>query len=258
MRHGIPCHLYWFACAVLLLLPAPHLRAQAAETPALIIELELGSAWQSRNDAEIPNDGSATRFSLRELAGSGPWRAGRMQVTWNPAARHGIRLLGAPFTLTETGVPATDVALQGETFGGGLPVRATYTFHSWRLGYRYLLRAGDRTSAWIGFTAKIRDAVIALEQGGTRARKTDLGFVPLLHLAGEWRPTDRWSLLLDADALAGGPGRAVDLTLQAGYRLDDHWRIRAGYRTIEGGADVTDVYTFAWLHQAVVAVDWRR
>jgi hypothetical protein len=59
---------------------------------------------------------------------------------------------------------------------------------------------------------------------------------------------------VDADALAGGPGRAEDVTVKIGYEIDDRWGVRAGYRTVEGGADVEEVYNFAWLHYAVASV----
>jgi hypothetical protein len=230
----------------------------AAQDPSSwVFELEAGPAWQSYNDVEIPNDGSATRFSLYDLAGSGPWAAGRLYVTWNINHRHGLRLLLAPLSLTATGRPEEAVTFVGEVYAAGQPTRATYTFNSYRLSYRYQFLDGEDTHAWVGFTAKIRDAVIALEQDGTSSEKTDLGFVPLLHLAGDWRFADRWHLGIDVDALAGGPGRAEDAALELGYDLDDRWTLQAGYRTVEGGADVEEVYTFAWLHYAVVSVVWR-
>ena len=77
--------------------------AVSAQDARFTLELEAGPAWQSYNDVEIPNDGSATRFSLSELAGSGPWPAGRVYLTWQLNERHGIRVLLAPFSLTETG-----------------------------------------------------------------------------------------------------------------------------------------------------------
>ena len=42
--------------------------------------------WQSYNDVEIPNDGTATRFSLSDLVGTGPWAAGQSRVVM--AGRH--------------------------------------------------------------------------------------------------------------------------------------------------------------------------
>jgi len=222
-----------------------------------VVELEAGPVWQSYNDVEIPNDGTATRFSLYDLAGAGPWPAGRLYVTWNINDRHALRLLLAPFSLTETGTPARALSFAGEAFAAGRPADATYTFNSYRLTYRYRFHDGETTTAWIGFTAKIRDAVIRLEQDGTTGEKTDVGFVPLLHVASDWRFAPGWRLGLDVDALAGGPGRAEDAALELGYDLSDRWTVQAGYRTVEGGADVTEVYTFAWLHYAVVSVVWR-
>jgi hypothetical protein len=236
---------------------APAAQVPTAQAPALIVELEAGPAWQSYNDVEIPNDGTATRFSLHDLAGSGPWAAGRLYVTWNITDRHGLRLLAAPFSLTEVGVPDEPVIFAGATYAAGEAVRATYTFNSYRLSYRYRLHAGDRVTAWAGVTAKVRDAVIALDQGPTSSRKEDFGFVPLLHLACDWRFAPRWRVGLDADALAGGPGRAVDAAITVAYDPGGRWFARTGYRMVEGGADVTDVYTFAWLHYAIASVGWR-
>jgi hypothetical protein len=221
------------------------------------VELEGGPVWQSYNDAEIPNDGTATRFSVEEVTGSGPWPAGRLYLTWRPATRHALRVLAAPLTIRETGTAPADIVFQGATFQGGVPLEATYTFDSWRLTYRYRFHEGDATRAWVGFTAKLRDAVVALEQGATEREKTDLGFVPLLHLAGSWRFAPRWTASLDADALAGGPGRAVDAALEVGYDVTPDWTVQLGYRTVEGGADVEEVYSFAWLHYAAVSLVWR-
>jgi hypothetical protein len=60
--------------------------------------------------------------------------------------------------------------------------------------------------------------------------------------------------LLDADALAAPQGRAEDVFLALTWALRDGLELRAGYRTPEGGADNDEVYSFAWLHYAVVGV----
>ncbi|HSJ23946.1 MAG TPA: hypothetical protein VK929_04615 [Longimicrobiales bacterium] len=231
--------------------------ASAAQTPRLTVEVEGGPVWQSSNQVEIPNDGTATRFSLLDVVGRGPWAAGRVYVVWNLAERHGLRLLLAPLSVTASGVLDEAVEFAGASFDPG-QARATYTFNSYRLSYRYRFRDTDRVTAWAGFTAKVRDAEIGLEQGTTSGASDDLGFVPLLHLAGEWRVAPAWRISADADALAGGPGRAVDAALKVSRRFHDNWSVSAGYRTVEGGADVTSVYNFAWLHYAVLAVTWQR
>jgi hypothetical protein len=81
-----------------------------------------------------------------------------------------------------------------------------------------------------------------------------LGFVPLLHLRGEYHFNKQWWSTLDIDALAGGPGRAEDITLQVGHNLSESWSLSAGYRMVEGGADVEEVYNFAWFHYLVLSI----
>lgn len=231
--------------------------AEAGETPRWSVQIEGGAVWQTRNDVQIPNDATATRFSLSELLGTGPWPAGRVYVTWRAGERHALRALFAPLSITGTGVPDGAIAFAGRTYAPGTPVEATYQFNSYRLSYRYRLHEGDRWTWWTGFTAKVRDAKIELRQGATTSGKDDVGFVPLLHLAGAWRFAPGWRVALDADALAGGPGRAEDVSLTLARDVGTTLTLYGGYRTVEGGADVDEVYAFAWLHYAVAGLEWR-
>jgi hypothetical protein len=237
---------------LLSVLPA----AALADTPRLQLELEGGAVWQSKNDVQIPNDASGTRFSLVDVIGEGPWPAGRLYATWNINERHGLRVLAAPLSVSETAELAGPVDFAGGSFAAGVPTEATYKFNSWRLSYRYRWYAGERWNWWVGFTAKVRDAKVRLVQDGVAAEKTDVGFVPLLHLAGTWAFARGWALELDADALAGGPGRAEDVSLKLRRHLSDRLSLAGGYRTVEGGADVDEVYSFAWLHYAVASLGW--
>jgi hypothetical protein len=223
---------------------------------SLIIELEGGVLWQTVNDIQIPNSDQGTRFSLVDLAGNGPYPAGRMYITWNINRRHGLRLLLAPFSVTETVQPDGDLKFEGENFSAGEPVEATYKFNSWRISYRYRFRDSDRVKWYIGFTAKVRDAKIELVQADASSDKPDIGFVPLLHLGLDWSISRRWRFASDLDALAGGPGRALDFSAKFRYMITPGWSIAAGYRTLEGGADVDTVYNFAWLHYAVLSLSY--
>jgi hypothetical protein len=222
-----------------------------------MIEMEAGPVWQTRNDVQIPNTDQGTRFSLVDLVGKGPWPAARAYFTWFIRPRHSVRALGAPLSYTESCRLDEPVDFEGETFAAGVSTDATYKFNSYRLTYAYRFHAGNRWQWWVGFTAKIRDARIKLAQAGLSSEKTDLGFVPLLHLRGTCRITANWSAGLDLDALAGGPGRAEDVAVKLAYDINESWGIAGGYRTVEGGADVEEVYNFAWLHYAVVSVAYR-
>jgi hypothetical protein len=243
---GIVSILFGPACAV----PAEPL-------PTFTAEVEAGPVWQSGNDVQIPNTEDGTRFSIVDLIGNGPYPAARLYITWNIADRHGLRLLLAPLNIKGSGVPGAPIDFAGEAFDPGVSTDATYKFNSWRITYRYRLYNGQPWRWWVGFTGKIRDAKIELGQPGKRAEKTDVGFVPLLHIAGEYRLSPGWRLRLDLDALAGGPGRAVDAAINVRYDLGDRWSLSVGYRTIEGGANVEEVYNFAWLHYATISVLYR-
>jgi hypothetical protein len=240
------------ACAIV-----PALSGQETARSRFELEGEAGAVWQTRNDVQIPNDPSGTRFSLLESLGHGPWEAGRLYVTWHISARHSIRGLVAPLSATSTGTISEPIDFAGATFAAGPGLTGTYQFNSYRLTYRYRFLAREHLRLWVGVTGKIRDAKIELQRGTLTARNTDLGFVPLLHFAADWQPAARTHVLFDLDGLAGGPGRVFDVALKLGYDLNRYWRLGGGYRTLEGGADVSSVYAFAWLHYGLVALTFR-
>nr|HMR10737.1 hypothetical protein [Polyangiaceae bacterium] len=136
-------------------------------------------------------------------------------------------------------------------------VYAVYRFDSYRLTYRYSFVQDDALQLAAGFTGKIRDAEIAL-YGAETARKTNTGFVPLLNLHAEWKPgSGSWGILFDADALAAPQGRAEDVLLALTWAPRDGVDLYAGYRTLEGGAENDEVYSFAWLHYGALGVRLR-
>jgi hypothetical protein len=244
------------ALLLMLLLGAgmlPH--AEAADENEFKMELEIGPAWQSRNDARIPNR-TGTDFSLRNIQGSGPFAAARVSMDYAIAPKHEFRLLLAPLTIQSTGELNQPVFFDGTGFAVGPGIKARYEFNSYRLTYRYRIYAGNRWAWKLGVTGKIRDAKIELSSSTASAAYTDLGFVPLVHLDGEYKISDRWKFHLNVDGLGAPQGRAVDFLLQTRYNLSRKWTIGAGYRMLEGGADVDDVYTFAWLHYATVSLSY--
>ena len=241
----------------MLIIGLPGSSVSAQEVSGFVLELEAGPVWQSRNDVQVPNTDAGTRFSLVDLAGKGPWPAARLYLTWNINDRHSLRGLLAPLAYTETGTFTTPVDFVGESYAPGVPVEGTYKFNSWRIGYRYRFLDRERLDLSVGFTAKLRDAKIELSQGSTTSKDTDLGFVPLLYLGADWKFTESWHIIFDFEGLAGGPGRAFDIALKVQYDFNDRWGLSAGYRTVEGGADVEPVYNFAWFHYAVVSGTFR-
>jgi hypothetical protein len=246
--------MLFLAAAVCLLLAGGPAGADSTGVRGLAVEVEAGPVWQGMNDVEIPNDGTATRIAVEELIGRGPSFSYRIYLSYDFNEKHGLRLLFAPLTIEGDGTPSDEIRFDGETFPPDVVTHASYTFNSYRLTYRYRFFNGERFRWHVGFTAKIRDAEVIVSQESNEASYDNIGFVPLVHGAGEWTMTDRWSAILDADALAAPQGRAEDVALKIGYRFGDRWSAAAGYRMVEGGADNDEVYTFAWLHYAVASV----
>lgn len=244
------------ATAAILLVMLLPMRASAQEIPTLVIEVEGGPTWLARNDVQIPNE-EGTRFSLADLIGAGPTPLVRLEAAWNITDRHSVRAVYAPVIIEASGTPDRDIRFAGSLFGPGQAIDAAYQFTSYRATYRYRIFQGDTWTWRLGATAFVRDARIALAQEGTEAEDTDVGLVPLAHLNGEARLGERWTLVLDLDITAAPQGRAIDFGGRVRYALSDRWTVGAGYRTIEGGADVERVFNFAWLNAAVLSAGVR-
>lgn len=232
------------------------LAASPSQAERFDLRLEGGSVFSSRNDARIPGDGG-NRFDLRDLIGKGPDPYFRLYGTYNFNDRHALRITLAPLEVDGTGRLSRDVRFKDEVFTADAPVTGTYQFSTYRLTYRWLFHDGDPWRWGVGAAVLVRDADITLEQGGKRESRDDLGLVPLGHLYAEYRLNHRANLILDVEGAWSPMGRAVDASLMAEYELDSGWYARAGYRTLEGGADNDDVYTFAWLHYAQTAIGYR-
>lgn len=254
-RPRIPWFLSLFLLPAALIATPSYSQSGNDDRSTFGVGIELGPVWSSRNDVRVPGD-TGTEFDMTDLTGSGPDAFARLNAHWDINSRHGMRIVLAPLEVSGTGELRQDTDFAGETFPAGT-TEGIYKFNAYKITYRYTFR--DR-GAWrwrIGFTGVIRDANIELRQGALRANDDDVGFVPALHLSGEYRLGDRWLFALDFDGLAGGPGRLFDVAVMLEYDLTERWRIGGGYRALEGGADTDDVYTFAWLHYGVLDVSYR-
>ncbi len=225
-----------------------------AADPSVNLRLSVGSSWQTRNDVQIPNDDLGSRFSLEEAVGAGPVSAVRFEMNWAINDRHGIRVLLAPLSYTESVQFDQPVNFAGESFSADQDTDATYRFNSWRVGYHYSLMNNDAGSLRVGATLKVRDAEIRLKQGGTESYDDDVGLVPLLYFAGDYRLSERLTFRADFDGLAGGPGRAIDLGIGLDYAITQRWQIGAEVRVLDGGADTDDVYNFARFNSAALSI----
>ena len=244
----------------LVLLASTALAALALAGPAAAddrfrLELEGGAAWQLRNDFAVPGT-TGTRLSIDEANG-GPFAAFRGTLWADVSKRTSLRLLAAPLRTSATITPDTPVEFNGTLFPAGQPLDVDYVFDSYRLSWVWRFKSSGPVSFRAGITAKIRDAKIGLEGSGLSSAKTNTGFVPLLYGGVRWQMTDALALDLDVDAAASSQGRAEDVALRLEAKVSPKVDVFVGARTLEGGADNDEVYSFAWFTYAVGGVSFR-
>lgn len=220
------------------------------------LDFETGAIFTGYNDVRIPGD-EGTLFSLKDDLETDvePFFRTRLNYHFNP--KHHISLLYAPLVLEAKGKSDKEIIYQNMVFPTGTDLTATYKFNSYRVTYRYDFIRKTEITFGMGFTAKIRDAVISLKSDDNEAEKDNIGFVPILNFRLEWKVINPFIVIFEGDALAAPQGRAEDIALGLKYRLSPKWGMRLGYRLLEGGADNDEVYTFSFFHYAVLGVNYR-
>ncbi len=219
------------------------------------IDVESGLAFPGYNDVRIPNK-MGTLFSFQEdFETEGPVIPLRIRLGYRFNDKNHLFALYAPLGINYHGNAATDINFQSSVFSQGEALDGYYQFNSYRLTYRRDIISSGNWLVGVGFTAKIRDARVRLANDqGLRDKKDDLGFVPLLHLYTSYNFGGETLLYFEGDGLAGGPGRAFDLFLGTRLPVTDRVDIKAGYRFLEGGANVDEVYNFTLVQFAVAGI----
>ena len=233
----------------LLLCWASSIKAQA------LIDLESGLVFTGYNDVRIPGD-EGTLFSLKDDLSPEAEFFYRIRLNYTIKSRHTLSLLYAPLETKSKGSIPNDIFFEGALFPAHTELVGTYKFNSYRLTYRYDIVQKPKFEFGLGVTAKIRDAEIALSSSGLNSKKTNIGFVPIINFRLLWKVDDKFGILLDGDALAAPQGRAEDVLIAATYKLSDNFRVRTGYRILEGGADNDEVYNFALFHYGSVGISY--
>jgi hypothetical protein len=243
-------------CLSLCIVSAVFTLPAAALPVSFWFDAESGAAFTGYNDVQIPAD-TGTRFSLADDLSPETIPFLRLQAGID-FGRHSVFGLYAPLTVESSGIPDENIDFYGETFSSTDELTATYVFNSYRITYAYTFIENEKLSLAAGLTGKIRDASIAVSDGTVEAKRSNLGFVPLIHLSAEWFFAPRFSLLLAGDGLAAPQGRAEDFLLAAVYSAAPDLDLRLGYRLLEGGSDGGgSVYTFSMFHYLSAGVRWR-
>ncbi len=220
------------------------------------VDIEGGMAFPGYNDVQVPNDSTGTRFSLADALDIESKLIYRVRAGYE-TGRHAFSLFAAPLSLEASGSLPEEISFAGETFAEGTEVNALYRFDSYRATWRYLLVDNPGFLFKLGFTAKIRDAEIRIESDDRTGKTTNTGFVPLLSFELRWVPAGNLTVLLEGDALVGPVGRAEDVFLGGELPISEKVHARAGYRIVEGGADVETVYNFTLVNYATAGLTYR-
>ncbi len=231
-------------------------RAEAAIRP--FVDLETGAAWATRNDVQVPGTRDGTRFTVVDGGDFQPQTAPYVRAKLGATlGRHTLSATFAPLRLHADGSSEAPIRFKNLDFTASGGASVLYRFDTYRLTYRYALVASPTFDLALGITALLRDAEIRVSQPGQSASEQNTGLVPLLSFRAAWHPGGGpFAVSVDGDALAARQGRAEDVALALEFETGD-LTFRAGYRLLEGGADNTRVYNFAWVNQVLVGVRYR-
>lgn len=219
------------------------------------IDVETGILGTTYNNIRVPGD-TGTRFSLCDELEDDPGFFYRIRLNYLLKEKHFFSLLYAPLTIESSGRFDKDVTYRDAFFPYGTDIKASYTFNSYRLTYRYEWINREHYEFGLGFTAKIRDAEIKLTGSDDSAGKSNIGFVPIINFRFLYKYNDTFGLLVEGDALAAPQGRAEDVLAALTWKYNGNLILKAGYRILEGGADNDEVYTFSLINYAVLGLTY--
>lgn len=219
----------------------------------LMFDLESGLIRSDYNDVAIPGD-TGTRFSLSEDLKAEDNVFFRLRLNYALSEKSELSLLYAHLKIRSSGEFSQNTIFEGKEFAADSRIRATYVFNSYRITYSYRLWQREKWWFRLGLTAKIRDAEIKLQNDITSAKKANIGFVPIIFFAANYKFSERFDFEISGDALAAPQGRAEDVLFALLYSLSPTMQLKIGYRFLEGGSDIDEVYTFALINYAVIGM----
>jgi hypothetical protein len=245
-------HRIYILVTLIIVSALTGLWAEGYKLPRL--EIETGAVFTGYSDVRIPGD-EGTLFSLSKDLKAEIAPSFRVRIIQLLGKRNSFSALMALLRVESNGTIDRNIDFAGVTYPDGSNLKGTYWFNSYRLTYRYEFINKQKTQFGAGLTAKIREAGIMLEGNGLKSRKSNVGFVPIINFRYNRMLDNKWSFLLEGDALAAPQGRAEDIYAGFTYQASKDIRLKIGYRLLEGGADNDEVYNFALFHYATIGVE---
>jgi len=218
------------------------------------LELEVGNVKLHKNKVRIPGN-TGTTFDTTDLSpNEGLFY--RLNLYVPLKGKSSFRVLYGPLEINQNGNFSNDIIFDSGTFSKSTNIDVLYKFNSYRLTYRYLFSDGSNFKFFIGFTGKIRDAEIKLSQNNLSKSYTNVGFVPLFYLRGDWKVIDWLTLILEMDAAGASQGRAIEGVLKTRVSLNNNLGLSLGHRVLEGGADNDRVFTWSLISFSFLSLDF--
>lgn len=117
---------------------------------------------------------------------------------------------------------------------------AIYGIDQTRATYRYTWLSSPDIDLKVGLTSNLTQFGLTLRNPLSSPLR--FGALPQMHLSGVGRLNSNWHVSLDADGLWTARGRALDLGLQVGYRVNRSFQFYGGYRVTDLGGEAEDAY----------------
>lgn len=240
---------------MILIATSCHLTAQQ-----LSVELESGITSIIKNNFSDNEGGSFIQFTSdfdREQQLNF-----RMSIFYTDLKKNNqffIKLVFLNYDVS--GILSRDIRFEGRNFSQGDLAVAQSKFNGYRVGWSHLFRQNNRFSYRLGFTANIRDGLIAISDEEKRVQFSNDGgaIVPLLNAGFEYRLL-RWvSISSSFEGLYLGPnGNLIDVDASLDSHISPNWTLKIGFRRIQGKVDLESLpFNDLAYHATMLAIQYR-
>jgi len=200
------------------------------------LEIESGSTRIEQNDFSDNEGGNLIRFTSDfedELQLN--LRASLYFTDSERKNQFFIKLVFLDYEVS--GILPRDVRFEGTVFNEGTSATAQSKFNGYRIGWSRLFGQESKFKYRLGFTANIRDGLIAIENENNREQFSNDGgaVVPLLNAGIEYEFFKWLSLSSFFEGLyVGSTGSLIDLDVALNLYLAQSLIVKAGVRRIQG------------------------
>lgn len=211
---------------------------------------ELGVLYPLAHTVQFSKD--TTRFDYVKDGGQDNlFTFARLELSKHFDDGDKLRFIFQPLELETKVLLEKDINIDGVRFPKEKPLRTLYSFPFYRLSYFWNTLQTEFQTLHLGLGIQMRNARIEFEtlDGTVFVSNRDIGPVPLLSLAYDWRFTEKQFFGFEAEGLFA-PGKYIngdddsqvegailDSSLRYGWLVTDAHRFSVNVRYLGGGAE---------------------